>query len=60
VRRWHVALLAVLLTLIIPWLRNAALSGAQGLGRFGSNCAGLATGRLKIVDIGGESMVVEA
>ena len=60
IQHWHVALLAIVITFLIPWLRAAALSGAQGLGRFIGNIAGLATGRLKIVEFGGKSTVVAA
>jgi hypothetical protein len=59
-RAWHVLLLAALATALVPRLRRLATSGLRGLVAFARNVAGLATGRLKVVDIGGQQTLVEA
>ena len=45
---------------LVPRLRRLATSGLWGLVALARNVAGLATGRLKVVDIGGQQTLVEA
>ena len=59
IRRWHVLVLAAVATALVPTLRHGAMSGLHGLVMFVANAVGLATGRLKVVDIGGQKTLVE-
>ena len=59
IRRWHVLVLAAAVTALAPTLRHGATSGLQGLVMFVANVVGLATGRLKVVDISGQKTLVE-
>ena len=58
-RRWQVLLLAAVTTALVPWLRRGVASGLRGLVAFVANLTGLATGRLKVVEIGGRKTLVE-
>jgi hypothetical protein len=59
-RRWHALLLAAVAAALVPWLRRGVAAGLRGIATFVANLVGLATGRLKVADIGGRKTLVEA